>query len=160
MKSWIKAALLTGILSNLFVYVAPDGLAADIGRRNACRRSDRLHIQDLDMSPDPVVDGQRVREWKVRVRFDGRRECETDVVVREGENNVGRLHNYNLRPGVNEIVVPAIAGFRLRGREHCFHVQVDLDGSRQRIDADRRFCAAQRTLWSMREPEDRRRAQN
>jgi hypothetical protein len=112
------------------------------------------------MSPDPVVDGQRVREWKVRVRFDGRRECETDVVVREGENNVGRLHNYNLRPGVNEIVVPAIVGFRLRGREHCFHVQVDLDGSRQRIDADRRFCAAQRTLWSMREPEDRRRAQN
>ena len=78
MGSWIKAALLTGILSNLFVYVAPNGFAAD--RRNACRRGDRLHIQDLDMSPDPVVDGQRVREWKVRVRFDGRRECETDIV--------------------------------------------------------------------------------
>jgi hypothetical protein len=108
------------------------------------------------MSPDPIVAGRRVREWKVRVRLDGRRECETDILVREGETIIGRLRNYKLHPGVNEISVPAADSFRLRGREHCFNVQVDLDGSRQRIDADRRFCAAQRVVWSMREPDDRR----
>lgn len=156
MGSWINAALLTAIVSHLFIGSLAPAIAADRGRGNSCRSGDRLHIQDLDMSPDPVVEGRRVREWKVRVRFDGRRECETDILVREGETTIGRLRNYNLRPGVNEISVPAAEGFRLRGREHCFNVQVDLDGSRQRIDADRRFCAAQRTVWSMREPEDRR----
>jgi hypothetical protein len=156
MGSWIKAALLAGFVSHFFIDAPPAALAADRARGNFCRSGDRLQIQDLDMSPDPIVAGRRVREWKVRVRFDGRRECETDILVREGETTIGRLRNYNLRPGVNEISVPAADGFRLRGREHCFNVQVDVDGSRQKIDADRRFCAAQRTVWSMREPDDRR----
>ena len=56
-----------------------------------------------------------------------------------------------MRPGVNAIEIPANDGFRLRGRENCFNVQVDLEGSRQPVDADRRFCARQRTTWSMSE---------
>ena len=154
---WVKAALLTGLLNLAFMNLEPSAWAADVGRGNACRRGDRLQIQDLDMSPDPVVEGQHIREWKVRIRFDGRRDCETDIVIREGNDNVGRVRNFNLRPGVNEITIPASEGFRMRSREHCFNVQVDLDGSRQRVDADRRFCAAQKTMWSMREPEDRKR---
>jgi len=154
---WVKAALLTGLLNLLFMNLVPAALAADVGRGIACRRGDRLQIQDLDMSPDPLVEGQRVREWKVRIRFDGRRDCETEISVREGDTSVGRLRNFNLRPGVNEITIPVADNFRMRSREHCFNVQVDLDGSRQRVDAERRFCAAQKTMWSMREPEDRRR---
>ena len=154
---WVKTALLAGLLNLVFMNLAPSVWAADSGRGNACRRGDRLKIQDLDMSPDPVVEGQRIREWKVRIRFDSRRDCETDIVIREGNDTVGRVRNFNLRPGVNEITIPASEGFRMRSREHCFDVQVDLDGSRQRVDADRRFCAAQKTMWSMREPEDRRR---
>ena len=156
--NWIKAVLLTGILSNLFLSAAPAAFAAAGGRGDACRRGDRLHIEDLDMSPDPVVEGQRIRAWKVRIRFDGQRECETDIVIREGNNTVGQARNYKLRPGVNEIEISANDGFRLRGREHCFNVQVDLDGSRQPVDADRRFCASQKTMWSMRESDDRRRS--
>jgi len=151
---WIKAALLAGILSTLMVSTTPEATAADRGR-GGCQRGERLHIQDLDMSPDPVMEGQRARAWKVRIQFDGRRECETDVLIREGNNVVGHARNYNMRPGVNEIDVPAADNFRLRGRELCLNVQVDLDGSRQQIDADRRFCARQRTMWSMREGDDR-----
>lgn len=62
---WVKAALLTGLLNLLLMNLAPETRAADFGRGNSCRRGDRLQIQDLDMSPDPVVEGQRVREWKV-----------------------------------------------------------------------------------------------
>jgi hypothetical protein len=135
--------------------LVPEAKAADFGRSGSCRRGDRLSIQDLDMSPDPVIEGQRIRAWKVRIRFDGRRECDTDLLIREGNNIVGHARDYKLRPGVNEIEIPAADTFRFRGREHCFNVQVDLEGSRQQIDADRRFCATQRTMWSMREPEDR-----
>jgi len=154
---WVKAALLTGLLNLLLMNAAPAAWAADGGRGNSCRRGDRVQIQDLDMAPDPVVEGQRIREWKLRIRFDGRRDCETDIVVREGNDTVGRVRNFNLRPGIYEISIPASEGFRMRGREHCFNVQVDLDGSRQKVDADRRLCATQKNMWSMREPEDRRR---
>ena len=150
---WIKAALLAGFLSTLMVNTAPDATAADRGR-GGCQRGERLHIQDLDMSPDPLIEGRRVRAWKVRIQFDGRRECETDVLIREGNNIVGHMRNYKMRPGVNEIDVPAGESFRFRGRELCLNVQVDLDGSRQQVDADRRFCARQRTMWSMREADD------
>jgi len=153
---WIKAVLLTGILANLFLSPAPGALAAEGGRGESCRRGERLHIEDLDMSPDPVSEGQRVRAWKVRIRFDGRRDCSTDIVIREGNNTAGQVNNYRLRPGVNEIEIPAGGGFRMRSREHCFIVQVDLDGSRRPVDAARRFCAVQRNMWSMREGDDRR----
>ncbi|HET7006865.1 MAG TPA: hypothetical protein VFK65_15280 [Candidatus Binatia bacterium] len=160
--SWIKAAFLTGVLSSMMVNFTPDSMAAEWAwgqGRGGCQRGDRLNIQDLDMSPDPLVEGQRVRAWKVRVDFSGRRDCETDILVREGNNIVGHARNYKLRPGVNEVEIPAVESFRYTGREHCFNVQVDLDGSRQQVDAARRFCARQRTMWSMREPDDRGRAQ-
>jgi hypothetical protein len=152
---WIKAAILAGFLSSLMMHVTPEATAADRGRGDSCRRGDRLNIQDLDMSPDPVVEGQRLRAWKARINFDGRSECDTNIFIREGNNIVGNARNFRLRPGVNEIEIPAADSFRFRGRELCFNVQVDLEGSRQQIDADRRFCATPKTMWSMREPEDR-----
>ena len=153
---WIKAVLLTGMLANLFWSPMPATLAAEGGRSESCRRGDRLHIEDLDMSPDPIREGQHVRAWKVRIRFDGRRDCSTDIVVREGGNTAGQVNNFRLRPGVNDIEVPANDSFRMRNREHCFTVQADLDGSRQSVDASRRFCAAQKNMWSMRDDSDRR----
>ena len=76
--SWIKAAILTGLLSSMMVNWSADVTAADQGRGGSCQRGDRLHIEDLDVSPDPIIEGQKLRAWKVRIRFDGRRECETD----------------------------------------------------------------------------------
>ena len=152
--AWLKAALITGLLNIFFLNLAPEGFAAE-GRGNACRRGDRLSVQDLDVSPDPIVEGSRIRAWKVRVRFDGNRECETEIMVREGGDIVAQARRVNLRPGVNEIDLRPTENYRFRGREHCFNVQVDLEGSRREVDAARRFCAQQRPAWSMREPGDR-----
>jgi hypothetical protein len=62
--SWIKAAFLTGILSSLLVNSMPQTMAADSDRRGqggGCPRGERLNIQDLDMSPDPIIQDQRIR---------------------------------------------------------------------------------------------------
>jgi hypothetical protein len=126
--------------------------------RYGCQRGDRLNMQDLDMSPDPVIGGQRLRAWRVRIDFSGRRECETGVLIREAGNIVGHARNFRMRPGVNDLEIPVVESFRYTGREHCFNVQVDLDGSKQQLDAARRFCAHQRNMWSMREPDDRGRS--
>jgi hypothetical protein len=150
---WIKAALLTGLLSAPFVSAPTELGAADRG--NACRRGDRVQIQDLDMSPDPMIEGQRMRSWKLRVQFDGKRECETEISVREGGDIVAQTRRINLRPGMNELELRPADNYRFRGREHCFKVELDLEGSRREVDASRRFCAQQKNAWSMREAGDR-----
>ena len=104
------------------------------------------------MSPDPVTDGQRVQAWKVRINFEGRRECDTEIYIRESNNVVGHARNYRLRPGVNEIEIPATEAFRFKGRESCINIQADLEGSRQQVDSSRKFCARPKTLWSMASP--------
>ena len=154
---WVKAALLTGLLNVFFMNMTPDAFAADDRRGNSCRRNDRLQIEDLDVSPDPIVEGARIRSWKVRLRFDGNRNCETEVTIREGNDVVAQVRNLTLRPGVNEIDLRPSENYRMRGREHCFKVEVDLEGSRREVDAAKRFCAQQRPAWSLREDGDRRR---
>lgn len=152
---WFKAALLTGLLNVFFMNMGAEAMAADYGRGNSCRRGDRLQIEDLDVSPDPVVEGARIRGWKVRLRFDGNRSCETDISIKEGGDVVAQVRNISLRPGTNEIDLRPSDNYRFRGREHCFRVEVDMDGSKKDVDASKRFCAQQRPAWSLRESADR-----
>jgi hypothetical protein len=149
-----RTTLRVGFLGMMLIGLPLDGMSADRGR-GACRGGDRLRIQDLDLSPDPVIEGQRIRLWKVRIRLDGNRECETEISIREGNDLVGQERHYNLRPGINEIEIQPVESYRFRGREHCFDVIVDLEGTRRRVDSDRRFCAYQKPAWSMREAGDR-----
>ena len=152
---WLKAMVLTGLFSAFLIDVAPDARAAE-GGRNSCRRADSIAIQDLDVSPDPLIEGQRIRGWKVRVNFDGNRECNTEIEIREGGETVGRARRTTLRPGITEIDVEPAERYRFQGREHCFNVVIDLDGTRRQADAARKFCAQQRAAWSMRERSDGR----
>ena len=151
-----KGSMVVAFLALMSIVVSSIGEGADFGRFG-CRRGDRIEIQDLDMSPDPIMEGQRIRAWKVRINFAGARECETEIEVREGGDVVARTRRINMRPGVNEIEVPPVERYRLHGQEHCFVVVADLEGTRRNIDAAHRFCARQRMGWSLREPGDRRR---
>lgn len=148
-----KTVLLAGLFGFLMAGFASQGSAAEF-YRGSCRRGERIMIQDLDMTPDPIIEGQRVRSWKVRIRLDGDRECSTELEVRERDNPVGGAR-FTLRPGVNEIEIPVAERFRFSGREHCFNVVANLEGTRRPIDAERRFCAQQRPSWTLREPFDR-----
>ena len=164
--AWLKALWLTGLFGFLLMDYAPRATAAEWGRgdwdqrgegqRRGCRNADRIHIQDLDMSPDPVVEGQRIRAWRVRIRLDGNRDCSTEIEIREGRDTIARVRRTTLRPGANEIQVEPIERYHFQGKEHCFRVVLDLDGTRREADAARRFCARQRTSWSMSERGDAR----
>jgi hypothetical protein len=150
----VAIRILLGLFALSVLALPADGGAADRGR--GCRKGDILRIQDLDVAPDPLVEGQRIKAWSARIRLDGDRECETDIAVREGDEVVGRVRNHVLRPGVNDVVIPPTETYRFKGKEHCFEVTVDLEGTRRRVDADRRFCAQQKAAWSMRERSDGR----
>ncbi|HWP57787.1 MAG TPA: hypothetical protein VNL14_07870 [Candidatus Acidoferrales bacterium] len=145
--------LLVGLAGLFLLSLVSDAAAAERGR-GGCRRGDRLRIQDLDMSPDPIVEGQRIRFWRVRLYLDGNRQCDTEVEIHEGKDVVAR-ERISLRPGTNEVNIRPDERYRFHGREHCFTVVVDLEGSRRQVDADRRFCARQKPSWTMGEPGDR-----
>ena len=149
-----RTTLLTGLVGLLLIGFASDAGVAE-ARRGACRRGDRIGIEDLDVTPDPVIEGQRIRAWRVRVRLDGDRECDTEIEIREGNEVAGGPRRYTLRPGVNEIDMPAVERYRFSRREHCFDVVVDLEGTRRSADAARKFCAQQKPSWSLCEPGDR-----
>lgn len=151
-----KVTLLFIALDTMLITGAATASGAERDRgRYECRSGDRIRIQDLDVAPDPLIEGQRIRSWRVKLFLDGNRECETEIAIREGNDLAGQGRRIMLRPGVNDIDVPPAESYRFRGREHCFDVVVDLEGSRRRVDADRRFCAQQRPSWSLREPGDR-----
>jgi hypothetical protein len=145
------------ILGVVLIGLPSSGTSAERGR-NACRRGDRLSIQDMDLSPDPIMEGQRIRAWKVRVNLEGNRECDTEIAILEGRDTVGREQRHRLQPGRNDVEIQPVEGYRFQGREHCFKVVVDLEGTRREVDAQRRFCAVQKPAWSMRQAGDRDRA--
>jgi hypothetical protein len=151
-----KSTILTGLLAVFLISLASEAIGAERGR-GLCRRGDRIRILDLDMSPDPIVQGQRIRSWKVRIRLEGRRDCETEIEIRDGNEVVAQERDYKLRPGINEVTIRPEERYRFHGREHCFNVVVDLEGTRRRADADRQFCARQKPAWSMGERGDRER---
>ena len=154
--SFLKIGFLAVLMGFSVLTSSWDAESAEHGR-NACRRGDRVRIQDLDVSPDPLVEGERIKGWRVRIRLDGERQCETEIEIREGDEVVARESNYTLRPGINEIQIRPLERYRFHRSEHCFEVVVDMDGTRRKVDAERRFCAHQAAAWSMRERGDRSR---
>jgi hypothetical protein len=159
--AWFKAFVFTTFLAGSLIEAPPSIDAADWGdwnrgngKRGACRHGDRIAIQDLDVLPDPLIEGQRIRMWKVRIQLDGNRDCNTEIEIREGGEAVGRARRTTLHPGITEVDVEAIERYRFHGREHCFNVVVDLEGTKREADASRRFCALQKAAWSMRERND------
>ncbi|HWP58255.1 MAG TPA: hypothetical protein VNL14_10235 [Candidatus Acidoferrales bacterium] len=125
----------------LLVSCAP--IDTDRDRWSYCGRDVRVQVTDLDMSPDPVSEGQRVRAWKVRLRADERTRCDTVLQIRERPGNelVGRERLSRLRGGVNEIEIEPVEGYRFSRDEHCFVVLANIEGTGRPVDAARRFCA-------------------
>ena len=132
-------------------------------QRVRCDGNHRIEILDLDMRPDPIAQGQRIQEWRVRLRVDGNGECETELEIRERADNevAGRAKLRRLRPGVNDIEIEASGRYRFQRGEHCFRVVADIEGTRRPVDAKKDFCARQirhdgERRWTMREQGDKR----
>src|ERR1051325_7486638 len=119
-----------------------------------CGGDHRLYVADLDMVPDPIAQGERIRAWRVRLRSDYNGECQTTLRIRERSAGdiVGRARVYYLRPGLNTIDFDPLESYRFHRREHCFDVIADIAGSGRPGDASRAFCAHQvaGTRWSLR----------
>jgi hypothetical protein len=125
-----------------------------------CGGNHHIAIEDLDMSPDPLNRGDRVQNWRIKVRVDGSGECDTLFEIREKSGNtvVARGARHVLHPGVNEVVIPGGQSYRMSKHEHCFTVLADIENTRKPVDSKEQFCARQGDngkRFTMREHGDR-----
>jgi hypothetical protein len=143
-------------LAVLWIY--SNGEAAE-RRGVSCGKEHNMRITDLDMSPDPIERGKRVKMWRVTLEVDGTGECETTIEVREKPDRelVARASRARLKPGRNEIRLEPDAKYAFRKKEHCLEVQVDIEKTRKSIDEREGYCARETEggRYTMKERGDR-----
>ena len=98
-----------------------------------------LRVLDLDMSPDPAHEGQRIR-FRLTIGNASPHSGRVNLFIRDRDEVVAAANDILLRPGQNQIEFPH-TGYRFRHQEHCFLVEVDIERTRSPIDAARKFCA-------------------
>jgi len=135
--------ILVGLAGALtLLWLSPNAQAAE-RQGVVCGKEHNMRVTDLDMSPDPIEKGKRVKMWRVTLEVDGTGECETAIEVRQKPNRelVARTTRAKLKPGRNEIRLEPDAKYAFREKEHCLEVQVRIEKTEKRIDEREGFCA-------------------
>ncbi len=102
-------------------------------------RPEALRILELEMTPDPVREGQRITFSLTvlnRTSYTGR----GTFTIKDQDEVVAEARNVLLQPGNNRIDFPDTR-YRFSRREHCFNIEVDIAGTRRPVDFAREFCA-------------------
>ncbi len=131
-KGWILVALLM---------MAPEIVQSQPSKPEPRARPEALQIVQLEMFPDPVREGQRVRFSLTlfnRTSISGR--ANISIQDRDRDEVVAEARGVLLHPGNNHVDFPD-SGYRFSRREHCFAVEVDIAGTRRPVDFAREFCA-------------------
>ncbi len=109
-----------------------------------------LQILQLEMIPDPVLEGQRVRFEAILSNF-SQYSARLSFSIKDRDEVVTSIQDVWIKPGHNRIVFPA-TGYRFSRLEHCFTVEVDIERTKRPVDLVREFCA-RRTYagWTLKE---------
>jgi hypothetical protein len=99
----------------------------------------QLRVTELTMSPDPALQGQRIRFSMLMVN-DSSYSRKVSIAIRDGDEVVSEVSGVRIRPGTNRIRFP-YSGYRFSRQDHCFVVLVDIERSSRPVDLARRFCA-------------------
>jgi hypothetical protein len=111
-------------------------------------RPQDLRVHQLEFSPDPVRQGQRVF-FRVTISNDSRHSGRVTLVIKDKDEIISEARDASLRPGDNQINFPE-SSYRFSRSDQCFTVEADIDRTRSRIDASREFCAKRTNLgWSL-----------
>ena len=98
-----------------------------------------LRVTELTMSPDPAMQGQRIR-FSMLIVNDSSFTRRVSIAIRDGDELVNEVSNISIRPGPNRIRFP-YAGYRFSRKDHCSVVLVNIEGNYQPVDLASRFCA-------------------
>jgi hypothetical protein len=110
-----------------------------LGGREQGIRAEDLKVLQLEFSPDPVREGQRM-VFRTTISNGSRRSGRVSLSVRDRDQIVSEARDVTLRPGDNQVVFPE-AAYRFSASDHCFVVEADIARTRTPIDVAREYCA-------------------
>ncbi len=152
MKNW-RMILLIG---SLFVVPSLAQAQADkllerfLDRGESRIRPEDMKVLQLEISPDPVREGQRV-VFRVTISNGSRHSGRVAFVIKDKDEIISEVRDIPLRPGDNQVDFPG-RSYRFSRSDHCFTVEVDIDRTWRPIDVAKEFCA-QKTAggWTLSE---------
>ncbi len=141
MKKWMLMALISLLFLVPALAQAQPGKMIDrfFGRGGSSFRPDDLRVVQLEFSPDPVRQGQRL-SFRITVVNQSRDAGRVDFIIRDQDEIIAEAIDVNIHPGENRIVFPE-AAYRFSRSDHCFIVEADIERTRRPIDLAREFCA-------------------
>lgn len=118
------------------------------GREELRIHPEVLRIVQLEMSPDPVRQGQRVT-FRVTISNATRHSGRITLAIKDKDEIIIEARDIPLRPGDNQVNFPE-SSYRFSRSAHCFTVEADIEGTRRPIDVAREFCAKRTHLgWTL-----------
>jgi hypothetical protein len=109
-----------------------------------------LRVLQLEISPDPVLEGQRIR-FEATISNLSNNSGRMSISLKDRDEMVTSVQDVLIKPGHNRIIFPH-TGYRFSRHEHCFTVEVDIERTHRPIDVVKEFCA-RRTYagWTLKE---------
>jgi len=98
-----------------------------------------LKVLQLEMSPDPVREGEMVR-FRMTIANSSPYGGKISLFIKDQDEVAAAAYDVPIRPGQNRIEFPQTA-YRFHRSEPCFLVEVDIERTRRPVDLARSFCA-------------------
>ena len=111
-------------------------------------RPENLRVLQLEVSPDPVREGQRVG-FRVTIANGSRNSGRVTLAIKDKDELISEVRDATLRPGDNQVNFPETS-YRFSRSDHCFTVEADIEHTRSSIDLAKQFCAKRTNLgWTL-----------
>jgi hypothetical protein len=102
-------------------------------------RPSDLRVLDLEVTPDPIREGQRVR-FRVTIANSSGHTGRISLTIRDRDEIVSQVRDIHIYPRENRIDFPEM-DYRFSRSDYCFTVEADIGQTRHRIDVAKEFCA-------------------
>jgi len=121
------------------------------GREESRIQPEDLKVVQLEISPDPVRQGQRVA-FRVTISNRSRHSGRVTLAIKD-KNEIISQGDVTIKPGDTQVNFPE-SSYRFSRSDHCFTVEADIERTRSLIDASREFCAKRTHLgWTLSDKE-------
>ena len=150
MKKWGMIVLIgcLFVVPSLAQAQADNILERLFGREESRIRPEDLRVLQLEISPDPIQQGQRV-VFRVTISNGSRYSGRVTLVIKDRDEIISEVRDAALRPGDNQVNFPE-SSYRFSRSDHCFTVEADIERTRNRIDTAREFCAKSTNVgWTL-----------
>lgn len=139
-KWWSTVALACVLMIPSFAHAQFEKLLEGfLARSEQAVRTEDLEVVQLEFSPDPLREGQRIT-FRATVTNRSRQPGKVTLAVKDWDRVVSEARDVVLRPGDNQVDFPETM-YRLSGTSRCFSLEANAGGTWTPLASTNEFCA-------------------